>query len=499
MSEVIHTADGAVKGVAQGDAVAFLGIPFARPPVGDLRWRAPEPPQPWANVRMADRFGANCPQPDLSMFGLPYKPVSEDCLFINVWAPKGAAGKKLPVMVWIHGGAYIQGSGDLDDTSAFTRDGVVFVSFNYRVGRLGFLAHPALTAEMPDGPLGNYGFLDQVLALKWVQANIAKFGGDPGNVTIFGVSAGGTFTNLHMYSPLSRGLFHRAIAQSDPFFQPWSYMASLRRSDGPPAETFGDRWATSLGLANATSAQLRAIPYEKSVVGPMEANVAQVKPIIDGEILPDRGPEAFAAGLAANVPYIIGATSYEGSLTAIYAMDPSPLIAALGDNAEAVLKAYGPEVAQNPSLLGAALTGDSSYFVPRRTAARLAYGHGIPTRAYHFAYVAEELRGKVPGAAHGSEIPYLFEFFKRSLMDAYDPTPADKQMAKVVHAYWVNFARTGDPNGPGLPAWPQFAAGDEQYLVFNESGGAQAVKELDHYRLDLVEPGVVERRFWPVS
>ncbi|MDB5445449.1 MAG: Carboxylic ester hydrolase [Phenylobacterium sp.] len=492
---LVQTTSGPVRGVERGGADAFLGIPYAAPPTGGLRWRAPAPPQPWAGVRIADHFEPNCPQPKLPAPGAAVKPQSEDCLYLNVWAPRHAAGRKLPVMFWIHGGSYILGSGDLDDTSAFTRDGVVLVSLNYRLGRLGFFAHPALTAESPNGPLGDYGILDQIAALTWVRDNIARFGGDPARVTIFGVSAGATFTDLLMISPKAQGLFQRAIAESDPFLQPWPHMAALKHADETTAEDYGAQWAAAAGAPNATAAELRALDYEKTLAAPIQANAQGVKPIIDGRILPERGPEAYAAGLLAHVPYIIGGNSFEGSLAAIYQVDPAPLVASLGANREAVLALYGPQVANNPRLLAGMLNGDQSFLVPRRVAARLASSQGVPTWSYHFAYVPEAQRAQLPGAPHGSEVPFVFESFPSGPTAPYRATNADRAMAARVHAYWVNFARNGDPNGPGLPPWPRFEPGDT--LQVFAADGVHTAPGFDRARYDLIEPSVLGDRLRP--
>jgi len=487
---LVQTTSGPVQGVDQGAAAAFLGIPYAAPPVGDRRWREPAAPAAWTAPRVADHFGLNCPQPKLPIPGVQTKPMGEDCLYLNVWTPRGV--RKAPVMVWIHGGSYILGSGDLDDTHAFTRDGVVLVSLNYRLGRLGFFAHPSLTGENPGGLLGNYGIMDQIAALRWVQANIARFGGDPARVTIFGVSAGATFTNLLRISPLARGLFAASIAESDPFFQPWPYLASLRHGAEPAAEDWGVGWAAAHGLPAATAEQLRAIPVDETLAGPNDANQQQVKPVVDGKVVPERGPEAYAAGAGGTTPYIIGNNSFEGSLAAIYRTDPTSYVAGLGANGPAVLQAYGPAITRDPALLGATLVGDTSFLVPKRVAARMASAHGAPTWVYQFAYVAESQRGRAPGAPHGGEVPYVFEAFGTGPGQPA-PTDADRAMAARVHAYWVNFARTGDPNGAGAPSWPRFTPQAQTLLRFSNDGVAP-VTDFNGPLYDLIEPSVVGAR-----
>jgi para-nitrobenzyl esterase len=280
-------------------------------------------------------------------------------------------------------------------------------------------------------------------------------------------------------------LFAHAIAESDPFAQAWPYLAAMKRADAPTAEDNGAKWAASVGAK--TAAQLRAIPADRTIAAPIEANAQGVKPLIDGRILPERGPEAFAAGRAHHVPYIIGGNSYEGSLAAMYRVDPAPLIAGLGANKEAVFRIYGPTVTGDPALLAGTLTGDISFLTPRRAAARLAAASGAPTWVYHFAYVPDAMRGKAPGAGHGTEIPFMMDTAKAGFPGEPPWSDADRKMAHAMHAYWVNFARTGNPNGGGLPNWPQFGPGSETLLAF-EKDGVRPKSNFNAQLFDLLQP-----------
>jgi para-nitrobenzyl esterase len=293
-----------------------------------------------------------------------------------------------------------------------------------------------------------------------------------------------------MVSPLSNGLFHRAIAQSDPFAIPWPYMASMHRAGTEPAERFGSRWAADRGLANATSAQLRAVPYEQTLPNPATAIAEGVTPMIDGRILPERGPEAFAAGRAKHLPYIIGGNSYEGALAMLYKARPADRVAELGAQGPAILDLYDTKIRNNPDLLGATIMGDGGFLAPRRWAARAAAARGTPTWVYHFGYVLEQMRGSMPGAPHGMETPFVFDGFKSLRMR---PSAKDEATATVMHAYWVNFARTGDPNGPGLPTWPQFVPGTETLLSF-DNDGQRAINGFNDALYDLYDERLRDQR-----
>jgi len=327
--------DGALKGVVAGDVVSFKGIPFAAPPVGPLRWTPPRKPSPWGGVRDASAFGASCLQSG------PYfapGPQSEDCLTVNVFEPVAhTPGGKLPVMVWIYGGGFVGGGSNMYPGNSFAHDGVVMVSLNYRLGRLGWFAHPGLTQEAAGGGTGDFGLMDQIAALKWVKANIASFGGDPDNVTIFGESAGGMSVNYLLISPKARGLFNKAISES-----------GFGRTPGRPlamAEKLGADFAAANGITGDDKAQvaaLRALPADvlmKPAAG-LDAPDAPT-PIVDGALVPETVEQAFAEGKQAPVPFILGANSYEASLFGRVREHPEVTLDALGDRKDAAVKLFG--------------------------------------------------------------------------------------------------------------------------------------------------------------
>ena len=484
-AEPVHVSQGDLQGVTAGAVESFKGVPFAAPPVGDLRWRPPAAAPSWTGVRSADAFGPACLQIARGRFA--DSAMSEDCLTLNVWRPAGAAvGAKLPVMVWIYGGAFIQGASAFPfyDGTHFADRGVILVSLNYRLGRFGFFAHPALDAGT--GPIANYGLMDQIAALKWVQANIAAFGGDPANVTVFGESAGAISVNYLMTSPAARGLFAKAIAESG------FGRASPRPLKGDRgAEGFGQAFAEAHGIkggAAAAAAALRALPADalNTTFGGL-GDPALPNPILDGQIIVESVAQAFGRGAEAHVPYLEGGNSYEASLTPQVADNPGPVIARAGDPAQ-VEALYGnapaPEVARE-------LTTDALITEPDRLLARDMTRQGLPVWVYHFSYVATVLRPNAYGAAHGSEIPFVFDnlhdqaltFGGREIPAA---TPDDHAIATAMHAYWVAFAKTGDPGAAGGPAWPRYTLTGDPLLQFGEEGIAVRT-DFEKPRLDLLE------------
>jgi para-nitrobenzyl esterase len=464
-STVVHVDSGDLAGVRDGEVSAFKGVPFAAPPVGGLRWRPPAAPQPWTGVRDASRYGDICMQNPQAWDSTASKqPVSEDCLTLNVWTPAslGAAPTDhgLPVMVWIHGGGLVSGSGaaPIFAGTSLARRGVVVVTFNYRLGRFGFFAHPALTRESPDGPLGDYGLMDQIAVLQWVRRNIAAFGGDPADVTIFGESSGGESVNRLMLSPAARGLFAKAIAESGGGRNPWKPLQA--------AETVGKAFAVRAGVTADDPAALRAIPAA-AVLGRIDmlTNEAETYsgPILDGHIAVEDVAQGFAAGRQAKVPYIIGSNSDELGAVPAFALTPmtEKAAAVLGADKPAVIAAYG-----SPDAFHARFASDLNFTEPARTLAASASA-AQPTFLYRFGYVATAARKSGHGAGHASELGFVFD-------DPGTSDAADHAAADLMGAYWTNFAKHGDPNGAGLPIWPAYAPASDRMLAITLTGAETA-------------------------
>jgi para-nitrobenzyl esterase len=426
---VVATDAGKVQGAVAGGVASWKGIPFAAPPVGDLRWRAPQPPAPWSGVREATAYGNDCMQLPFPSDAAPLgTPPAEDCLYVNVWRPARArASARLPVIVWIYGGGFVNG-GSSPPTyagAALAKQGVVLVSFNYRLGRFGFFAHPQLTQRADGEALGNYGYMDQLAALRWVKRNVAAFGGDASNVTIVGESAGGMSVNALLTSPLAQGLFAKAVVLS----------GGDGTTDDPglaAVEQAGVNFARAKGIgADDPHAleKLRALPADQVVDGMNLANRAPQDPstyfgpFADGKVAVDAGA-AFASGRFARVPVMIGATSAD-------------------------------------------IGGKTGFMVAgaRSLAGRLA-AQGVPVYAYRFSYVADSL-GQ-PGAQHASDIPYFFATVDVKYGAA--ATKKDVAMGRAMSAYLVNFAKKGDPNGRALPAWPRYAGDRDVIMDFAASG-----------------------------
>jgi para-nitrobenzyl esterase len=483
---VVRIDSGRVRGLAADGVVSFKGIPYAAPPVGKLRWRAPQPAQHWSGVRDATKFGPECMQATDEV------PKSEACLTLNVLRPATAA-RQLPVMVWIYGGANVHGQTSLYPRGdALAKLGVVFVSMNYRMGRLGFFAHPALLAEMPDELHGNYGYMDQRSTLQWVQRNIAAFGGNPKAVTIFGESSGGGSVMVHLTSPLSRGLFQRAILQSPG--NPTSRAKTGPLADISDAETMAVDYARSLGITGegpAALAALRALPAEKLVEGTdHEAELAALatrKLIIgvagsmrDGKLVVEAPEIALAAGREAKVPVMIGATDRDLALGS--ATNKDELFAIFGANAVQARKLYDPQGDQTLDELKQQVYSDRSEVEPARHLADAVARAGHPAYLFRFSYVAESTRGEQKGVLHGSEIPYVFNIPAEAVGDKV--TGDDKKMGELASAYWVSFAKTGDPNGGNRPHWPRHDPAIDKVIDFTNTGvvvGPDPLKE----RLDL--------------
>ena len=458
----------------------FRGVPFARPPVGKLRWKPPLPAERWLGVRDCTEFGPSCPQPSARIIPEIQGDRSEDCLYLNVWTA-GKAGDKRPVMVWIHGGGFSIGGGAQRtyDGRQFAESGAVLVTFNYRLGPFGFMAHPALSAESAKGASGNYGLMDQIAALKWVRRNIAAFGGNPRNVTIFGESAGGVSVGCLLASPLAKGLFHRAIMQSGVA----EIATPLRGDDGkePSAEAVGVMIAGQLGLDDpaSDSARTAALLRDKSADELLAAANPRVGlfgkgqklwPIIDGYVLPWPTPEAIAGKQHNDVPVLLGSNADEGTLflrqLPIRRRVGYEFVARrlFGQDAERVLAMFPAESDEQVKPTLSRLITASAFVAPtRRTARRLAL-HKSPVWLYHFTRVSPGAERVQMGATHGIDIFYVF----KTLPPGNWTNEVDVAVSDTMHAAWLRFATTGDPNGQSLPDWPAYTADGDTHMEFGD-------------------------------
>lgn len=463
---------GRIAGEAAGPISVFRGVPYAAPPVGPLRWRPTRPAAPWSDTRPATAFGPACPQAgpagekDIVRYGGAPEPTSEDCLTLNVWAPAQPKAAS-PVMVWLHGGSGRMGSGSLPyyDGAAFARDGVVLVTVNFRLGHLGGFAHPALTREA-DGktPLAAFALMDQIEALRWVQRNIAAFGGDPGNVTIFGESSGAISVLTLTVTPAAQGLFHKAIVESGGGWYPPS--ASLKK-----AEEGGRDLATAAGApADATAAQLRAIPART-----LTATAGGSPAFADRRLLPEDQTIAVDAGRHAAVPLMIGVNSGEDSLLDYGGGMARAMASVKPGKIAALRKLYGPgtddELAVRYQLRDGLVTAPARWVAGR-------WSRRAPAYLYFFDHVDEADRGRKTRASHGAEIFYVFQTLGLQPADPPAPGASDARLAAEMHARWVAFAKTGAPNVEGAAPWPAYSRRDDPWMVFGPDGSAVKPKLL---------------------
>lgn len=459
--DIVQTTSGPVSGTESRDASieVFKGIPFAAPPVGDLRWRPPQPPIRWTEVRACDDFGGTSLQRN------ERGGQSEDCLYLNVWAPRDRTGTKRPVMVWVHGGGFTQGSGHQPsyDGTALAKRGVVLVTINYRLGALGFMAHPALSAESPHGSSGNYAILDQIEALKWVRSNITEFGGDPGNVTIFGESAGGTSVYLLTVTPLSKGLFHRAILES-PWLDPVIFRDLKQENEnGPPAEFDGEEQVRKvLGAETADSLEkLRDLPAADIL-----KSVKQRWPVVtDGWVFPKDPHQIYADGEQHDIPVIVGTNRDEGTMFAprrafggTLETYTEAMTERFGEHGETVAEFYAPESTDKLRSVAVQQISDVWFIQPAREFARAMDKQETPVWMYHFT---KPVWGWM-GAAHAAEIKYVFGTLE-------NPQPDDAELSEAYMDYWVQFAKTGDPNVLGRTVWLPYTTENDQHLVMDKT------------------------------
>jgi para-nitrobenzyl esterase len=450
---VVVTDKGAVRGLVGEGMQQFLGIPYAAPPVGSLRWKAPAPAKAWKGVRDATNFGSPCPQA-ASLFG--HESHDENCLFLNVYTPQ-QAGKGHAVMVYIHGGSLVTGEGSDYDPVELVKQGVDVVTINYRLGLLGWLAHPAFAAESATKSSGNYGLLDQQAALQWVKRNIARFGGNPGNVTIFGESAGGQSVRSNMISPRAKGLFAKAIIESGAYTQTLPTEAQ--------AEAGGQSLATTMGCSDQSATCLRKLPVSTLLAnGPTLNN-----PTVDGSVMPTDYRTAFKSGSFNHVPVISGSNHDEWSLFVAlneltgnkvtadnYQAQIAATLAPLASFAGTIAAKYPLADYASPPLALTALGTDSIFACNAREDVQHLSQY-VPTYQYEFndENAPESVLPPVSfpvGATHTAEIPYLWPF--SGVTGKF--TPAQGQLRLAMQKYWTQFAKTGDPNGGGLPTWPKY-------------------------------------------
>jgi para-nitrobenzyl esterase len=484
--DVVKVDGGQVSGTTADGVRVFKGIPFAAPPVGDLRWKAPQPVSSWDGVRPADKFGPQCvqtPYPVGSVYAMVPAAQSEDCLYLNVWT-MGAASDKRPVMVWIHGGAWTRGAADIAtyDGAALAKRGAVVVTVNYRLGPLGFLAHPELTAESPQHSSGNYAILDHVAALRWVQRNIATFGGNPANVTIFGESAGSWSVNVTQATPLARGLFQRAIGESG---------AQFGRTP-----RLGDAEQGGLALAKAVGADslkaLREVPAEKLVAVPAFRSSVNV----DGWVLPEDVRTMFAQKKHSPVPVLIGSNADEWTTLSSPATFPKTM-----EEFRARIEGQFPGLSKefdaaypvkSESDIAGAMLGlgrDLTFSLEMRTWARMVTSAGQRAYLYQFTHVPPGPDAASRRAYHASEIQYVFGNLGNP---AFVFTDADRKLSDAMSSYWVNFATSGNPNAKSLPVWAAYEAGAEPYLELGTP--IQTKQQLLKTQLDFLEQAQQARR-----
>jgi len=475
-AETVTIKTGKLKGSTDGDISAFLGIPYAAPPVGENRWRAPQPVEAWDGVRDATQYGNDCSQvmfPPNVLPGIQTEP-SEDCLYLNVWKPaETKPGEGLPVMVWVHGGGFVNGgrSPPVYSGKNFARDGVVFVSLNYRLARFGFFAHPALSDE---GFGGNFGFLDQIAGLEWVRDNISAFGGDPQRVTVFGESAGGGSMHMLLQSPLARGLFHGVIIESG-----GGRSGLMPRPDLVAAAGIGSQFAPGL-----TADELRALPAEK-VGGISMASMGgsgYSGPMIDGRTY--LGPSdiaAAAAGLYADVPVMLGANTAD-ALT--MPRKKEEVFAVFGKDADEARAIYDPDGSKTGLEVAVQVFADQVFIEPARAVARTLAAEGRKVWLYRFAHNGTQSGVAMGGAPHASEIPYVFDLADLRLQQL--DTGRDAEVAALMHRYWVHFAKTGSPEGDGVPAWPR-ATADTTTVQLIGTGKTEHVEDPRTRALDFRE------------
>ena len=466
MTGVVDINSGTIQGGYENGVYVFKGIPFAKAPVGDLRWVAPEKPELWQNVKKTTNYGPACPQPEAPKYG----PQDEDCLYLNVWTPAEKTDEELPVMFWIYGGAFIAGSTNYDDYDGknLADKGVVVVTSNYRLGPLGFLVHPG-------GAVGNYGLMDQRAGLEWVQENIEKFGGDPDNVTIFGESAGGMSTTMQMLSQDEEKLFHKVISESGtPMVTPYAFPYNTGLSEEQAADE-GERYGQVLGcedlacMRDKSAAEL----IEKANLGmplfPERDKDFEFTPNFNGVVLPSENPiNLYRDGMVQNVPLLLGTNLNEGTAFMEEGVTVDQykewIERNTGEYADQVFKMFPANNDEEVNKAFADLFTVLLFAQPARFVAENLEQHTAPVYLYQFTRQPDMEEVKLLGAFHGIEIPYVFGNLKQN--QGYDEK--DFKLSDQIMDYWVNFAKTGDPNGEGLPNWPVYSKEKDENLELGD-------------------------------
>jgi para-nitrobenzyl esterase len=479
----IAISQGALEGRDVDDVAVFKNIPFAAPPVGDLRWRAPQPGPGWAGKRDAGDFGPVCPQNARVTTFMPKLPQSEDCLSVNVWSKDPRPEAKMPVMVWIYGGSFLTGGSAIPiyDGTDLAKHDVVVVTLNYRLGALGFFPHPALGDES-----GNFGLLDQIAALKWVQKNIQAFGGDPAKVTVFGESAGGMSVNDLVASPMARGLFIRAISESGLGLNQIPARAVAEKASLAVAARLGAPGSEAAALAKLRGIKVGDILATQQALGAE----ARVTPYIDGKVIPQDVSVAFAKGDIPRIDYMAGFNSNEATLAEAINLGPTALFSEFGPVLPKVRAFYETGGALSDAEFGRQLFGDTLFGGGVQTLSAFVAKSGGKAHAYYFAYVADHYKGTDPGVRHGGEIAYVFGLRGLGFLGKF-ASKKDLAMVDLVQAYWTNFAKTGDPNGPGLGPWPNFTVADQQSMVFDDT--TRAAADVHRGQIGIIQAGWSKR------
>ncbi|MCL2908360.1 carboxylesterase/lipase family protein [Shewanella fodinae] len=484
---IVQIQSGRIAGLHQQDVDIFLGIPYAKPPLGELRWQRPLTAPAWRGIRQATTFGPSCMQAPLPNDAAPLPDnYSEDCLTLNIWRPSQLKGPT-PVMVWIHGGGFVNGgsASPVYDGAAFARAGVIFVSFNYRLGRLGFFAHPAMDGNMF---VGNFGLTDQIKALRWVQDNIIQFGGDPRNVTLFGESAGGYSINALLSSRFGRDLFQKAIIQSGNGRHSLAGEQSWQQ-----AKTIGMAFAAAHGIGGTDKMALqalRALPATE-ITGDLNLwtmaknHQTYSGPMTDGQVVEKEPQVAYQRGDFARVPLLVGANSADLGFVTTPPVNREAVLAQFGADSSAAAMAYSGITDKNA--LAYQIAMQKLMLEPARFVARTFAAHNTPVWQYRFGYVAKRQQHNGAGATHASEIPFIFNTLPAVYGDKV--TTEDQQVANMMQQYWVNFAKTGNPNGTSLPEWQQYQPTTDRLLWIAPQGisATQSLTDPQQAQLDLVE------------